>query len=307
MTLASCTPRETSSTTRSNSPMRNSPSLKRHPGDGADMLAAVGDAEIAAMVRHHHERMDGHGYPDRPAGSDIPLGARIIAVADTFDAITSSRAYRPACVQKRALDILSEEAGSQLDAVAVAAFFRQYSARRSVAWFAFDSSSSPSASSPDCRLVSTELQRQHRECHLDIALRWAQRACSPSPPAYIRTSSSISTYTACPRSLDPTGPPLRRPRPTMGCGTAPGRRRALRPGITEAMRGYEPCPAHPCLGTPPQAHQIPRAPRGVQARVNLASRPHHHQLRAPRHPRHPRPRHGSTKLPDSPHRRSALR
>ncbi len=110
--------------------------VKRHPGDGADMLAAVGDAEIAAMVRHHHERMDGHGYPDRLSGSDIPLGARIIAVADTFDAITSSRAYRPACVQKRALDILSEEAGSQLDAVAVAAFFRQYSARRSVAWFA---------------------------------------------------------------------------------------------------------------------------------------------------------------------------
>jgi hypothetical protein len=111
--------------------------IKRHPGDGADMLAAVGDPEIAAMVRHHHERMDGQGYPDGLVGSDIPLGARIIAVADTFDAITSSRSYRSAGTHKKALDILSREAGSQLDGVAVAAFIGRYSARRSVAWFAF--------------------------------------------------------------------------------------------------------------------------------------------------------------------------
>jgi hypothetical protein len=111
--------------------------IKRHPGDGADMLAAVGDPEIAAMVRHHHERMDGHGYPDGLVGSDIPLGARIIAVADTFDAITSSRSYRSAGTHKKALDILSHEAGSQLDGAAVAAFLGRYSARRSVAWFAF--------------------------------------------------------------------------------------------------------------------------------------------------------------------------
>ncbi len=111
--------------------------MKRHPGDGAHMLAAVGDCEIAAMVRHHHERMDGHGYPDGLSGSDIPLGARIIAVADTFDAITSSRSYRSAGTHKKALDILANEAGSQLDSVAVAAFLSRYSARRSVAWFAF--------------------------------------------------------------------------------------------------------------------------------------------------------------------------
>jgi HD-GYP domain-containing protein (c-di-GMP phosphodiesterase class II) len=111
--------------------------IKRHPGDGADMLAAVGDPAIAAMVRHHHERMDGHGYPDGLVGSDVPLGARIIAVADTFDAITSSRSYRSAGTHKKALDILSHEAGSQLDGAAVAAFISHYSARRSVAWFAF--------------------------------------------------------------------------------------------------------------------------------------------------------------------------
>jgi HD-GYP domain-containing protein (c-di-GMP phosphodiesterase class II) len=111
--------------------------VKLHARDGGEMLAAVGDPEIAAMVRHHHERVDGHGYPDGLAGSDIPLGARIIAVADTFDAITSNRPYRPVGTHKRALDILSQQAGSQLDAPAVTAFLSRYSARRSIAWFAF--------------------------------------------------------------------------------------------------------------------------------------------------------------------------
>src|SRR5271170_178876 len=111
--------------------------MKRHASDGGNMMAAVGDLEIAAMVRHHHERMDGRGYPDGLIGADIPLGARIIAVADTFDSITSNRAYRPADTQKKALDTLSRETGSQLDGAAVAAFLTSYSARRSVAWFAF--------------------------------------------------------------------------------------------------------------------------------------------------------------------------
>jgi HD-GYP domain-containing protein (c-di-GMP phosphodiesterase class II) len=107
---------------------------KRHAAWGGRMLANVGDPAIAAMVRHHHERIDGHGYPDGLAGSEIPLGARIIAVADTFDAITSTRAYRAARTQKSGLDVLSGEAGGQLDAVVVAAFSDSYSARRSVAW-----------------------------------------------------------------------------------------------------------------------------------------------------------------------------
>ena len=111
--------------------------VKLHAGDGADMLATVGDPEIAAIVRHHHERVDGYGYPDGLAGSDIPLGARIIAVADTFDAVTSNRPYRPVGTHRRALGILSQQAGSQLDGPAVTAFLSRYSARRSVAWFTF--------------------------------------------------------------------------------------------------------------------------------------------------------------------------
>ena len=110
--------------------------IKRHPVEGADMLSELGDAEITAMVRHHHERLDGAGYPDGLAGEEIPLGARIIAVADTFDAMTSSRAYRGACRHRQALDVLAKEAGAQLDPGAVSAFFGYYSGRRSVAWSA---------------------------------------------------------------------------------------------------------------------------------------------------------------------------
>ena len=111
--------------------------VKQHAACGAEMLTVVGDPEITAMVRHHHERIDGLGYPDGLAGSAIPLGARIIAVADTFDAISSERAYRPAMSQKAALDTLDAEAGAQLDADAVAMFKQGYCARRSVAGYAF--------------------------------------------------------------------------------------------------------------------------------------------------------------------------
>src|SRR5205823_8437246 len=107
--------------------------VKQHTTDGAEMLEGVGDPEIAAMVRHHHERIDGRGYPDRLAGCDIPVGARIIAVADTFDAILSNRAYRRASTQKRALEVVAQGAGTQLDSVAVAAFGHRFHDRRSLA------------------------------------------------------------------------------------------------------------------------------------------------------------------------------
>ena len=108
--------------------------VKRHPGDGAQMLRFLGDPEIEAMVRHHHERRDGSGYPAGLTGESIPLGARIIAVADTFDAITSVRPYRPPRNQHAALRILKAEAGTRLDAQAVTAFLSCYAGRRTAAW-----------------------------------------------------------------------------------------------------------------------------------------------------------------------------
>jgi putative nucleotidyltransferase with HDIG domain len=106
--------------------------VKRHPADGAAMVLSLGDSELTAIVRHHHERIDGTGYPDGLAGDDIPVGARVIAVADTFDAITSTRAYRHPRSHRQALEILRREAGTQLDALVVGAFVSYYSARRSV-------------------------------------------------------------------------------------------------------------------------------------------------------------------------------
>ncbi len=110
--------------------------IKRHPGDGARMADVLHDSELSAMVRHHHERLDGTGYPSGLSGEQIPLGARIIAVADTFDAITFIRPYRSACSHKNAIDILRNEAGTQLDRAVVRAFCSHYAGRRPLALWA---------------------------------------------------------------------------------------------------------------------------------------------------------------------------
>jgi HD-GYP domain-containing protein (c-di-GMP phosphodiesterase class II) len=111
--------------------------MRSHAIDGAAIVAELGDGSVTAMVRHHHERVDGTGYPDRLTSSEIPLGARIIAVADTFDAITSSRAYRSAATHRQALHAISASAGSQLDSAVVDAFLSCYSARRLAALSVF--------------------------------------------------------------------------------------------------------------------------------------------------------------------------
>ncbi|HET6866532.1 MAG TPA: HD domain-containing phosphohydrolase [Solirubrobacteraceae bacterium] len=115
--------------------------IKRHPVDGAEMVAALGDPELTRIVRHHHERLDGAGYPGGLRGDEIPLGARIIAVADTFDAITSARPYREAAPHQKAIDILRKEAGTQLDPDAVRSFLAYYSGSRPTAFWAMITSS----------------------------------------------------------------------------------------------------------------------------------------------------------------------
>lgn len=107
--------------------------IKKHPAAGAKLVVGMGDPELVAIVRHHHERIDGGGYPDGLVRGQIPIGARIIAVADTFDALTSARSYRSPRSHEEALGVLREEAGAQLDARAVRAFDGRYSSRRPVA------------------------------------------------------------------------------------------------------------------------------------------------------------------------------
>jgi HD-GYP domain-containing protein (c-di-GMP phosphodiesterase class II) len=74
------------------------------------------------VIRHHHERWDGSGYPDRMAGEDIPLPARIAAVADVWDALTSDRAYRPAWPPDKALAHIAAASGTLFDPSCVDAF-----------------------------------------------------------------------------------------------------------------------------------------------------------------------------------------
>jgi diguanylate cyclase (GGDEF)-like protein len=89
--------------------------LERHPQIGFRMLDSLGIDPVADWVLHHHERWDGGGYPDRLAGEDIPLGARIIFVADAYDAMTSNRLYRPRRSPEAALAELLACAGTQFD------------------------------------------------------------------------------------------------------------------------------------------------------------------------------------------------
>ncbi len=96
--------------------------LQRHPQIGYRMLESLGVEPIAEWVLHHHERWDGNGYPDRLRGEEIPLGARIIFVADAFDAMTSERVYRKPLAERDAVFELERCAGSQFDPAVVDAF-----------------------------------------------------------------------------------------------------------------------------------------------------------------------------------------
>ena len=99
--------------------------VREHPERGWEMLHAIEQLQRAADgVRYHHERWDGGGYPEQRAGEDIPIIARIIAVADTFDAIISNRSYRRGRSASDAVALVEEKSGSQFDPEVVAALRR---------------------------------------------------------------------------------------------------------------------------------------------------------------------------------------
>ena len=97
--------------------------METHSEIGERILANVDDyAEIANIVRHHHERMDGEGYPDRIARDEVPLISRIISVADAYNAMTSDRPYRDAMPSRVARMRLAQAVETQFDTSVVAAF-----------------------------------------------------------------------------------------------------------------------------------------------------------------------------------------
>jgi putative nucleotidyltransferase with HDIG domain len=97
--------------------------IRTHPDEGARLIAHLdGYAEAARIVRCHHERFDGKGYPDGLRSVHIPLGARIIAVADTYDVLTARDSYRKPIASEDAIFELERVAGSQLDPAVVNVF-----------------------------------------------------------------------------------------------------------------------------------------------------------------------------------------
>jgi hypothetical protein len=97
--------------------------IKRHPEIGDEICRPLRSLRrVLGGVRHHHERYDGRGYPDGLAGQDIPLEARVLAIADTYDAMTSTRPYRAGMPVERALGIIAANAGPQWDPALVPLF-----------------------------------------------------------------------------------------------------------------------------------------------------------------------------------------
>jgi HD-GYP domain-containing protein (c-di-GMP phosphodiesterase class II) len=111
--------------------------IRKHPQAGVRIVSHILRIErivpvslVAQAVRHHHERFDGYGYPDRLVGLDIPLSSRILAIGDTFDAITTNRSYRSGRPPEVAVGIIRENAGTQFDPNLIDAFVRAYESGR---------------------------------------------------------------------------------------------------------------------------------------------------------------------------------
>jgi len=99
--------------------------IKKHSAEGARIVGYVkGLAPLVPMIRHHHERYDGTGYPDGLKGADIPMGARIISIADAYDTMTTQRTYRDVISHEEALDELRRCSGTQFDSELIERFCR---------------------------------------------------------------------------------------------------------------------------------------------------------------------------------------
>lgn len=113
--------------------------IKSHPHIGAGILNSIEFLKnVCEIIKYHHERFDGAGYPRSLTGNEIPLGARIICVADSFDAITSQRPYRKPLTFQEAIEEVLRCAGSQFDPAVVEAFIKLRSSENCPQWFKGD-------------------------------------------------------------------------------------------------------------------------------------------------------------------------
>jgi len=108
--------------------------MESHVERSAELVRTISNLRgpVERFVRHHHERPDGSGYPDGLAGDDVPIGARIIMIADTTDAITTDRPYRKAQPYEKVVEELTKYAGQQFDPWLVSEFVKSTAIRRLV-------------------------------------------------------------------------------------------------------------------------------------------------------------------------------
>ena len=110
--------------------------IKSHPNIGAGILSSIEFLkDVCEIIKHHHERYDGRGYPDGLKGEEIPLGARIVTVADSFDAITSKRPYRKPLTLDEATAEVIRCSGNQFDPEVVKAFVSLRTSENCPPWF----------------------------------------------------------------------------------------------------------------------------------------------------------------------------
>ena len=123
--------------------------VKQHAAIGADLLVGLSiPGPLALLVRHHHEKWDGSGYPGRLCGEDIPAGARALSIADCYDAMTSNRPYRLAMGHTAAMTMMSQRRGTMFDPQMTDAFLQIVQGLRPVSANARPAGRTPAARVP---------------------------------------------------------------------------------------------------------------------------------------------------------------
>src|SRR5688572_2600276 len=177
--------------------------MKRHAAIGADLLSSIRfPYPVVPIVRHHHEDWNGKGYPTGISGTDIPLGARILAVVDCFDALNSDRPYRPRLDADDAFTILKDRRGTMYDPLVVDTFIEAYPEIAGLAQTAGQQARSlldPSETTVTAPAIGP-LEEIRASAADNQALSWARQSVLEASS----TIDAMNTLTQCVRQLTPS-------------------------------------------------------------------------------------------------------
>ena len=209
--------------------------MKQHADLGADLLSSIRfPYPVVPIVRHHHENWDGQGYPSGIAGTDIPLGARILSVVDCFDALTSDRPYRPRLSPDQAFDIIRRRRGTMYDPLVVDTFIRAYAEIAPLAIRAGEEARSVFGieipSSPEVGLTAPQLHAQRVESRSALLTKCIQNIEKASSAEGAFEASALSLRRLVPATVfalfryDPRSD-------TLACENVVGDPQKLLPGL----------------------------------------------------------------------------